>query len=115
MSAHTFVKELDPTVRGGLVCLIELDGKHYVISSIPSAPDHGGPETLAFAADADGEVTSWADLAGGIGMSREATIAQLEAQGENPYGSETTDLLSAMRVVAFPPGPSYYVAEDESA
>jgi hypothetical protein len=114
MSKATFLRELEPTVRGQEICLIELDGKHYVVSSIPSAPDHRGPETLAFAADASGEITSYADLAGGRGMSREQTILQLETNGEDRYGSDTNDMVAAMRVVATPPGPSYYVQGEDA-
>jgi hypothetical protein len=114
MSKATFLRELEPTVRGQEICLIELDGKHYVVSSIPSAPDHRGPETLAFAADASGEITSYADLAGGRDMSREQTISQLETSGEDRFGSDTSDFMSAMSVVAMPPGPSYYVQRGDA-
>ena len=101
------VKELDSQVRGGKACLVKIGDKHYFVSSIPAAPDHGGPETLAFACDDNGVVEDWADLAGGRGMSREETISQLE-EGENRYGSNVTDPLSAIAVALRGPGPGYY-------
>lgn len=111
---HTFIKEIDPTVRGGKVCLIELNGTHYVISSIPNAPDHGGPETLAFKATSEGDVEDWTDLAGGVGKSREETIEQLETSGENPYGiADEVPMSAILGAVLSPPGREYYVDKDE--
>ena len=108
MSKAHFIKELEPTVVGQRICLIELDEKFYAVSSISCAPDHGGPETLVFRAHQNGEITDWADVAGGRNLSREETIAQLEERGEAEYESETSDLLSAAMVVMNPPDRSYY-------
>lgn len=41
-----------------------------IVSAIANAFDHGGPETLSFAADAEGNVLSWAD---GPGSQRGTT------------------------------------------
>lgn len=76
------IKELDRD--GPSACLYRLGDDYFVISSISVAPDHGGPETLAFAADAEGEITDWSDVAGGRGWSREETIAELEKVGPDP-------------------------------
>lgn len=51
----------------------------YVASNIPSAPDTGQPETLVFASDEEGAITSWADVAGGRFMSIDEAIADLVA------------------------------------
>lgn len=76
----TIVRELDDygARQGGSACLVEFKGKHYVASYIPVAFDTGAPETLIFAADKNGKVTDWMDLAGGRRMSREEAIADLE-------------------------------------
>lgn len=39
----------------------------------------GGPETLVFPADKDGNVTDWGEVTGGRGVSREAAIRDLDA------------------------------------
>ena len=69
------VKELGG-FRGAAV-LVEHQGKHYVVSSVDAM--FSGPETLVFEADESGEVTSWGEVAGGRGMSRDEAIADLEA------------------------------------
>ncbi len=61
----------------GAACLVEHEGQHYVVSSVDAM--YTGPETLVFEADESGNVTSWTDIAGGRGMSREEAIADLEA------------------------------------
>lgn len=108
----TFVRELEPTVVGQRICLVRIGDDYYAVSSIPAAPDHGGPETLAFAADEFGEITSWTDVAGGRGKSREETIAQLVENGpEELVGSHGDGLTigDALSTVMFPPGDDYYV------
>ena len=62
--------------------VIELDGKHYLISHSERLST---PETLAFRCDKLGRVRDWADVAGGQGMSHEQVIAQLEQEGEQDY------------------------------
>lgn len=104
----TFIKELDSNVRGGSACLVQMGDKYYIISSIPKAPDHGGSETLAFEADKEGLVLSYTDLAGGKYKTREETIEELELDGEKPYESGVTDLLSAINVIINPPSEGYY-------
>lgn len=37
---------------------------HVVVSAIPAAFDHGGPETFVFAADESGKITNFMDLEG---------------------------------------------------
>ena len=81
------VKELDKygaiAPGGGNACLVKIKGDYFIVSTIYSAFDHDGAETLAFAADENGEVTSWTDVAGGRGKSREQTITELEREGAN--------------------------------
>ena len=59
----------------GRACLVEHEGKHYVVSSA-DAP-FSGPETLVFPADESGKVTSWTEVAGGRQMTREEAIENL--------------------------------------
>lgn len=102
------VKELKSNIAGGSACLYKLNDKYYRISSIPHAPDHGGPETLAFICDEDGDVEDWCEVAGGRYMSREETITELTSDGEKPGQSNVTDLFSALDVIMNPPPASYY-------
>jgi NAD(P)H-flavin reductase len=90
MAEVEFVKELegDWMYPGQKACVVKRGADYFQISTIVSAPDHGGPETLAFACDEDGEVTSYTDLAGGRGWSREDTIKELAEKGpaEESFG-----------------------------
>lgn len=73
----------------GEACLVqdEETQRFFVVSSVdPSATmpmlaafggGIGGPETLVFPADKDGEVTDWGEVAGGRGTSRIQAIAEL--------------------------------------
>jgi len=72
------VKDVSAKFTGTAV-LFQHDGKFYVAShaNVPFS----GPETLVFPADADGEITSWGEVAGGRGMSIAEAIADLEDQG----------------------------------
>jgi hypothetical protein len=77
-----FVREITDdygALRGGSACLVKRGDEFFIVSSIPSPFDTLQPETLAFPADADGEVTSWIEVAGGRLMSREETIEELAA------------------------------------
>ena len=107
MSKGKILKELESPISGGSRCLYVLNGEYYSISSIPSAPDHGLPETLAFKADKTGKVLDWADLAGGRLKTREDTITQLEEEGENPFKCGTSHE-EAMSVILNPPDENYY-------
>jgi hypothetical protein len=83
MSAE-IIRELDDygaRMPGGSACLAKIGDDYFVISSIPHGPESGEPETLAFAADADANVTSWTDVAGGRNKTREETIRELEDLG----------------------------------
>jgi len=62
--------------------VIELDGKHYLISHSERLST---PETMAFRCDKLGRVRDWADVAGGQGMTHEQVIAELEQGGEQEY------------------------------
>lgn len=75
-----FIRELEAT-HGQTVCLVRQGANYFAISSIPAAPDHGGPETLAFAADEEGTVLNLMDVAGGRGWTREQTLAELAQKG----------------------------------
>ena len=75
-----FVREIEDdygATMGGSACLVKRGDEYFVVSSVPSAFDTLCPETLAFAADKDGEVTSWMDVAGGRYMTRDETIRGL--------------------------------------
>lgn len=68
------VRELSGFAGGA--CLVRAEnGDHFVVSSA-NVP-YSGPETLVFAADSNGKVTSWRDIAGGKNMSREEAIEDL--------------------------------------
>jgi hypothetical protein len=60
----------------GQACLVKKDDGYYVVSSI-YAP-FTGPETLVFSSDENGRVTSWIEVAGGRGVTRDEAIAELE-------------------------------------
>lgn len=70
------VKVLSTGLKGfrGTAWHIEVGGEHYAISAISNEV---GTETMAFAADKDGNVTSWTDLAVVRGQDHEACIAEL--------------------------------------
>jgi len=78
-----FIRELDDygALKGGSACLVKRGDEFFVISHILNGPEGGGPETLAFASNEDGEVSDWTDLAGGRGKSREDAIRELEEVG----------------------------------
>lgn len=61
-------------------CLVEHNGKFFVVSSIANAFDTQMPETLVFSADENGKVTDWGEVAGGRGVSREEAIKELEGK-----------------------------------
>ncbi len=63
------IREKDGVNPGQKTRLVEQDGEFFFLSYIPAAFDTGGPETLVFPADADGNVTDWGDIAGGRDMS----------------------------------------------
>jgi hypothetical protein len=78
----TIVRELDG-FRGD-ACLVqdEETKRYFVVSSVDTSKmfgfmTDGGFETLVFAADKDGTVTDWSDVAGGRGLSRIEAIADL--------------------------------------
>lgn len=90
MSTDTYVvRELDGygALKGGSACLAKIGNDYFVVSTILSAPDHGGAETLAFPCDADAEVSDWGDVAGGRGKSREDTIRELVEIGPDAESS----------------------------
>jgi hypothetical protein len=82
MAEVTIVRELDGWK--GSACLVEMGGEFFIVSSISSAPDHGGPETLVFPSNPEGEVSSFGDVAGGRGVSREQAISELSEKGPAP-------------------------------
>ena len=73
----TFVRELTPPRRGASQCLVSIGDDYFVVSSIASAFDTGLPETLVFPGNAEGDITSWGDVAGGRNVSREDAILDL--------------------------------------
>jgi len=73
-----FVKELDTGTDERQACLVVKDSDYFVVSSVRSAFDTGRPETLVFAATADGDVTSYSQVAGGELIGRDEAIAMLD-------------------------------------
>jgi hypothetical protein len=73
-----FVKELHDFA--GLAALVKRGNQYFVVSSV-IAP-FSGFETLVFLADENGEVTSWDEVAGGRGVSREEAITELASLSE---------------------------------
>lgn len=59
----------------GKACLVTDGARYWVVSSAFAL--FSGFETLVFAADENGRVTSYSDVAGGQGMTREEAIADL--------------------------------------
>lgn len=84
MSAVEFIRELERKRRGTRACLVKRGDDYFVVSSLAYAFDHGGAETLAFAADENGEILSFTDVAGGRGVSREQVIEELARKGPDP-------------------------------
>jgi len=70
------VRELPKEDWQGEACLVECDGEFFVVSSVVAM--FTGFETLAFRSDSTGKVSDYLEVAGGRGMSREETIAQLQ-------------------------------------
>lgn len=81
----TTIRTVEDTILKKKV-LVERDGEYFIVSWIATAPDHPGTEALVFAANEDGEITSWTDLAGGRNMTIEEAIADLDANGPDPDG-----------------------------
>lgn len=77
-----FIKELEGWQ--GKACVVKIQSRYFVVSSVNSAFDTGMPETLAFNSDAEGNVDSFFDVAGGRFMTREEVIAELENQTNDP-------------------------------
>lgn len=70
------IKELPISASGATQCLVLHNDAYYVVSSVHAS--FTGFETLVFAAEKSGKITSFECLAGGKGMSREEAIADLE-------------------------------------
>jgi len=78
------VREL-PGWGSGDACLVRKGDEYFVVSSVV-AP-FSGFETLAFRSDSEAVVgpvgeDNWLEVAGGRGVSREATIAEIAANPE---------------------------------
>lgn len=76
----TFIRELTEDWQGA-ACLVQRGKEYFVVSSV-TAFDTGRFETLAFLATAEGVVTSFNEVAGGRGKSREDTMTELESSSE---------------------------------
>jgi len=68
------IRELDDFT--GSACLVRKGFKFYVVSTAED-PYTGIEETLAFPSDADGNVLSWGEVAGGRHATREEVIQEL--------------------------------------
>lgn len=67
----------------------------FVISRVERAPDTGMPEALAFECDANGNVTCWTDVAGGIARTVEDVILELESDNQRPVEERMTEVIDA--------------------
>jgi hypothetical protein len=92
------IREITEGFRGN-ACLVRRREEYFVVSTVDRAFDTGLPETLAFAADADGGILSWTDIAGGVEKTREDTIAQLEADGDDPCAMERDPRVDPLKSV----------------
>lgn len=73
------VKEITgKSSTGARQCLVKAGDEYFVVSSVVAM--FTGFETLVFPANADGDITSWGEVAGGRGVGREEAIADLEEQ-----------------------------------
>lgn len=76
-----FIRELEGW-RGKAALVRANPDEYYVISSIEDR-SYGfiavPRETLAFSADADGHVTNWLQVAGGVSMNRQEVIDELDS------------------------------------
>jgi len=88
------VRELDG-FSGEAVLVKSESERYFVVSSIEAAFDTGQPETLVFEADENGE-TSFHDIAGGTGVSRDEAIAELEGVLEGGPRSPRPGFLGAL-------------------
>lgn len=72
------VEIVKPNLEGftGNAMLVKRGEEYFVVSSVVAM--FTGFETLVFAADSEGNVTSWTEVAGGRGMYQEEAIQQLE-------------------------------------
>jgi len=70
------IRELPMSPAGAAQVLVRgEDGRHFVVSSVHAM--FSGFETLVFPADEQGEVTSWLEVAGGRGASRNDALEEL--------------------------------------
>lgn len=119
------ITRLDTPLRSGIaggkqVHIKASDGTYYVASSIPAAFDTGQPETLVFPANAEGEIESYGEVAGGKFVSIDEAIDELRAVLN---GEKTRDLwdspgledgpLGLMMNVMNPRIPAGYYADED--
>jgi hypothetical protein len=81
------IKEMPLSGSGAEQVLVRRRNGDYAIVSSVVAP-FSGFETLVFPADEHGEVTSWGEIAGGRGVSREDAIAELEAMDSEAVNAD---------------------------
>jgi len=110
-------KPLRSYARGGERRILETsEGQFFVASYIPRAPDTGQSETLVFRSDADGEIEDWGEVCGGPGFSvadAEKELLAVLNGAERTWEPDLADMIAAIGVIAYPPGPDYYADEEE--
>lgn len=90
------VEDLLEGFRGDACLVKDGHGNYFVVSTItreqfPHA--YGDIETLAFRANEDGTVSSWADVAGGGDMTRSDVLAQISSGDLYEWESEDDSYL----------------------
>lgn len=96
--AVTIVRELPLSGTGAQKVLVTDGTLYWVVSTLGAAYDTGKPETLVFPADAEGNVTDWGEVAGGISYTREMAIEDLKGviEGKPSMGNFKEELLDEM-------------------
>ena len=72
------IRDISEKFRG-TAKLVKKGEEYFAVSHIEyTILDDGGPETLVFPCDKEGNVTDWCEVAGGKGVSIEEAIKELE-------------------------------------
>lgn len=82
-----FVKEL-PDWGKGDACLVRKGDAYFVVSS--AHVPFSGFETLAFPANADGEIEDWLEAAGWRGATRQEVIEEIQNDPDLGFINVTT-------------------------
>jgi len=81
------IRDLGRNEVGAEGVVVKKGADYFLVSSVNAL--FSGHETLVFRCDAEGKVDSWADVAGGRGMSREEAIEDLAGRDIESEGRES--------------------------